>query len=98
MVTGLKQCVKKHGHVFEKKILDFLSNFWIRKRIFEKNCFFFGERIDTQKKAKRNTHTHTQNCVSIKKLIIEKQNEVPKQSGVGGEGGGEELLFTRENV
>jgi len=54
---------------------------------------FFGERIDTKKRQKE---THIQNWVAVKKLIIEKQNEVPKQSGGGG--GGEELLFTRENV
>jgi hypothetical protein len=47
--------------------------------------FIFGERIDTKKKVKRNTHTH--NWVAVKKLKIEKQNEVPKQSGGGGGGG-----------
>jgi hypothetical protein len=45
--------------------------------------YFFGERIDTKKRQKE---THTQNWVAVKKLIIEKQNEVPKQSG--GAGGG----------
>jgi len=44
------------------------------------------EKESTPKKGKKK-HTHTQNWVAVKKLIIEKQNEVPKQRGGGVRGG-----------
>jgi hypothetical protein len=64
--------------------------FWKRKPIFDNLFLFyffvFWRKNRLQKKAKRNTHTHThtKNWVAVKKLIIEKQNEVPKQREVGG--------------
>jgi hypothetical protein len=48
---------------------------------------FFWEKEWTPQK--RQKETHTKNWVAVKKLIIEKQNEVPKQIlGRGGGGGG----------